>query len=692
MRLMLGIDTGGSFTDAGLVDGTGRLVAKAKTATTHKTLAIGIGKAVAEILSQITAKQKSAIRRVVLSTTLATNAVVEGTGQRVGLLLIGFQPSILGKITLPPATPHAFIRGGHTSAGNQQHPLDTQAIAKFIAHTNAGKNKVAGYAIAGYFATRNPDHELQAAEIIKQHTDLPISLSHTLSSDLGGDRRAVTALLNARLMAGFAQQITACQQILADADIDAELMLMKGDGGVVAAVGAGLYPIETILSGAAASMAGATHLARVAEGTGESGKADALVCDIGGTTTDIGVMRGGVPRLTQKARVGDWGVQIAAVDCHTYGIGGDSEVRLLQHEDDTARQHADQCLVIGPRRVIPLSRLAHAQPELQHALHTTLARQLANPIASPSDGRFIVPLFQGDPPGWLSRSEYALAKTCSDYYGTHRLVPIGEVAATRLALAAIPRLLAHGLIRLASFTPTDAVHVLGEWRGFDSEAAIKGGALLARQKTAAKIAKRGVVAESAEAIAKQTIDQWVVQSALALYDSACVFDRRPHARAGNNPVVADIVRAGLVQSKNDLVGGAISLTQPVIALGGAAGYYRQVARLLNTRLIIPPHAEVAAAIGAAVSCIREYAKVTITQPDKNIFRVHGTGSPCDFSAFAAAAKQGEATARRLATAKAKSAGARSVSVTVACKKNMVRLGGQRELFIEAVIEATATGA
>lgn len=721
--LVLGLDTGGSFTDAALVDARGTLIAKAKAVTTPHDLSLGIARAIAAFTPQ----QKSAISRVALSTTLATNAVVEGTITPVGLLLIGFQPSMLNKIHLPPspATPHVFITGGHHSDGSPQAPLDSKAIAEFAKQTKA---KVAGYAIAGYFSTRNPSHETEAAKIIAKHSSLPVTLSHVLSSSLGGARRTATALLNARLIALLTGQIQACKRILAAANIKAEFMLVKGDGSLVAADFARLRPIETILSGPAASIAGATHLIKN-QGKAKHKTHNAIVCDIGGTTTDIAVMEDGLARLSPHgAQVGGWATMVEAVDCHTHAIGGDSEVRLAKQGQEAKSLGAyTSRLTIGPRRLLPISVLAKSHP----AIHTILDQQLQNPIASPSDGQFILPmpiLCVGALPAWLSKSEYKLAQACRQYINKHGNahddthgdkqsgkhggipipipipIPIAKVAATRLTTAAIPRLHAHGLIRLAGFTPTDAVHVLGAWDAYDTEAATKSAALLARQKISQRNTQKNTqrntwgktCAKSAQELADATIQHWVMQSALAVYDSACHHLGTPHAQSVNNPIIADMLHARLTETNEtplDLIKNSISLTYPLIALGGGAEYYREVARVLGTRLIIPPHAEVAAAVGAAVSGICQRVSATITQPKDEVFRLHIAGGvPKDFSALTTAVAHGEAETKRLAKAKAMSAGAKAKSVVVAVshKKNMVQLDSNRQLFIQAVIEATAT--
>ena len=109
-------------------------------------------------------------------------------------------------------------------------------------------------------------------------------------------------------------------------------------------------------------------------------------------------------------------------------------------------------MILGPRRSVPISSLAMTNPEI----HQALDYQLGNPIASASDARFVIPLFTGAPPEWLTRSEYKMAVECHD----QGIAPISDLAETSLAIGAIDRLMARGLVAIASFTPTDAAHIL----------------------------------------------------------------------------------------------------------------------------------------------------------------------------------------------------------------------------------------
>lgn len=220
MALLLGIDTGGTYTDAVLIKDESKVIASAKSLTTRNDLALGIGAAVRKVLETSGAKP-SEISLASLSTTLATNALVEGQGGRIGLVFIGFRESDLEQHGLRDALkgdPVAVLSGGHNHAGGEAAPLDLETLSQFL-DTHA--NGISGYAVAAQFATRNPAHEIEVARLISERTGAPVTSSHQLSAKLNGPKRAVTAILNARLIGMIDRLIGRAQDGLADIGITA---------------------------------------------------------------------------------------------------------------------------------------------------------------------------------------------------------------------------------------------------------------------------------------------------------------------------------------------------------------------------------------------------------------------------------------------------------------------------------------
>lgn len=298
-HLLLGIDTGGTYTDAVLFSEATGVVAKAKALTTRHDLAEGVSGAVETVLAKARVPV-SAISLVSLSTTLATNALVEGQGGRAGLIMIGFGPEDLKRDGLQEALgsdPVLFLPGGHNVHGGET-PLDMSALDETLPDLSS---QVSSFAIAGYFAVRNPDHEKRVRDRIREVSHLPVTCSHELSSKLGGPRRALTTLLNARLVSMIDRLIGSCEDFLKARGIDVPMMVVRGDGALISAAEARLRPIETILSGPAASLVGARYL---------TGLDNAIVSDIGGTTTDVAVLekaaRGSMPRARSSEAFVPW--------------------------------------------------------------------------------------------------------------------------------------------------------------------------------------------------------------------------------------------------------------------------------------------------------------------------------------------------------------------------------------------------
>ena len=665
MTLVIGLDTGGTYTDAALLDtATGTVRATGKSLTTRDDLSIGVGGAIQRVLEDFDGSAAD-IGLVSLSTTLATNAVVEGVGGRVGLLMIGFDESSLQRADLARALgqdPAFFINGGHAADGSPKAQLDEAAIRKAVGAT---EGEVSAYAVAGHFATRNPAHESRARDLLRDLTGAPVTCSHELSSSLGGPRRALTAVLNARLINLLDRLVAATEGIMADEGLSCPLMVVKGDGSLLESGYARSRPVETVLSGPAASLAGAAFLA---------GTRTAMVADIGGTTTDIALLQNGAPRLKPDgALVGGWQTMVEAADIRTCGLGGDSEVTPVGRGTSGG-------LTLGPRRAVPLSLLATQWPQVKDKL----AEQLAVAVPMSTDARFVMPLMPNGVPSWLTRSEARLAAKAIEMGPSS----VAEIAGTQLALGAVDRLIGRGLLTLATFTPTDALHVTGDFTGFDADAAMLGARLIARQKTGIGQA----IAETPEELAQRTLSELHRRTGLALMDAALAHDGAGEMQATSNPLLANLYRDGAT-GRDSLVNLSLELGTGLVALGAsAATHYPHVARRMGVELTVPEHAEVAGAVGAAAGSVRQRVMISVTQPSEGRYRVHLPGGPKDLGVMDDAIASAREVASQLAEERARKAGATHVRIDISEDIKLVPLGGGKELFIEALIQATADGA
>jgi len=657
LAILLGIDTGGTYTDAVIFDEEQGVIASAKALTTKHDLALGVRGAVDAVLPEA----PNGVELVSLSTTLATNALVEGQGSPVCLLLIGSGPEVLARSDLGRALagdPVAFIAGGHGSSGDEQVPLDLEAArAAILKHAP----KVAAFTVAGYFSVRNPAHELALRDLIRELTGLPVTCAHELTTELDAPRRAMTAVLNARLIPLLQQLILAVRDLLTERKIEAPLMVVKGDGSLIAAEAALARPIETILSGPAASVVGAHAL---------SGERDVLVSDMGGTTTDIALLTDGRPALNLAgAEVGGWRTMVEAVSVHTVGIGGDSEVRL-----DQAGK-----LRVGPRRALPLSLLAEQNP----AVIARLRAQYERPTASDHDGRFaqrLRPLDTG-----LDSFSSGEARIWQALEG--EAVALEDLLADHHLERPLVRLLGRGLVILAAFTPSDAAHVVGLHESWSVEAAGLGAAIWAR-----RLKQAGVPGDhDGETVSRQIIDQVIVESGKALVAATLAEEPGNLPKGGTDPLIE---RALSEQSADDggLLDFSVTLRRPLVAIGApVASYYPEIAKRLKTRAVIPFHAGVANAVGAVASGVVQAVKALITAPDEGRYRVHLGNGVKDFGDLDTAVRYAEAETRSLAKTAAQKAGAGDIRIKTWRDDRIIPMPGGAELFVDCEISATAVG-
>jgi N-methylhydantoinase A/oxoprolinase/acetone carboxylase beta subunit len=661
MSLLLGVDTGGTYTDAVLIRDEREVIASAKSLTTKQDLAIGIGGAVEAVLAE-SGVSPDEISLASLSTTLATNALVEGQGGRVGLVYIGFQERDLAGHGLADALagdPALVVAGGHNHAGGEAVALDMQAVRDWLAGEGG---QVSAYAVAGLFATRNAAHELAVAAMIAEMTGKPVSQSHQLSAKLNGPKRALTAVLNARLIGMIDRLIAQAQVKLVSLGINAPLMVVRGDGALISSDMARERPIETILSGPAASIVGARWL---------TGADEALVSDIGGTTTDVALLRGGRPVIDPAgARVGEYRTMVEAVAMRTSGLGGDSEVHFIS-------EGLQGGVTLGPRRVMPVSLMAVEAPDL---VHDALDRQLQSELIGEYDGRFVraVPGVARD--GLGGRDADLLERIGAQVW------PLGKLFRTRLDAQAMKRLVARGLVQVAGVTPSDASHVLGRLEAWDRDAAEKALRLFGRRRTGAGV----VLARDPAVLAQMIVDRLTYQTGLALLECAFAEEAESFGLSEQELARHVLMQRGL-SGHRGLVRLETGLAVDVVGLGAsAASYYPAVGEQMGCRMILPEHGGVANAIGAVVGRVTMRKAGTVSSPAEGRFRVHLETGPEDFSDWSEALERLEAVLRQEAVADAEASGAEDIHVDVSRDIRKAEIEGQ-DIFIEASVTVSASG-
>jgi len=320
--LRIGIDVGGTNTDAVAVDSTGTVLSSHKAATTPEVFD-GIRAALAEVLADV---DRADVGQVMLGTTHPVNALIRRKDlARVGILRIA-APATLSISPLagwPRDLADAvrghveIIRGGHEYEGTEINPLDEEAVRRFA---EACRGQVDAIALTGVTSPANPDHEVRAAALVHEvlGEDFPVTMGHEVGG-LGLLERENSAILNGALRFVGEGIVSGLEQALASHQLQAGIYLTQNDGTLLSAAEAMRRPILTIGSGPTNSMRGAAYL---------SGLSDAIVMDVGGTSADVGLLVDGFPRTSAMAvEIGGVRTNYRMPDLISIGLGGGTIVR-----------------------------------------------------------------------------------------------------------------------------------------------------------------------------------------------------------------------------------------------------------------------------------------------------------------------------------------------------------------------------
>ena len=340
--MLLGLDVGGTFTDAVIIDGH-RVVATAKRRTTKDNLMNGIGEALDAVLEGY---DTSNIEQVTLSTTVVTNTIVEEKEQVVDLYVVTGPGRNVDDIF--PVKP-IYLQGytDHRGIVVEHTPADAvRGIANMV-QARSGTDLAA---VSAKFGVRNPQEELSITEELK-NTYHAISNGSLLSGSLNFPRRTISAYFNSAVTPVFTVFKKNVEDALSARNIVAPLHILKADGGSLPIEHMVSRPVETAFTGPAATVLGLSAL-------GVIGNQHTVALDIGGTTTDISLWKHGRPLMTKNGvSIREYPSAVRSFAVTSVGIGGESVVRLKNGN-----------LTVGPERVGPSVALGGIEPTLGDAL------------------------------------------------------------------------------------------------------------------------------------------------------------------------------------------------------------------------------------------------------------------------------------------------------------------------------------
>ena len=595
MKIGIGIDTGGTCTDAVAYDfDSGQLVAKGKSLTTRENLSIGIGKALDQLPQELI---RSAVI-VSLSTTLATNACLEDKGGRAKLLIFGLTDEVIARFK---AEKYGFkldsVRCIDTKGSADGLQVDEPDWNAVVAEYGDWLADADALSTAEVYAIYNgAPCEKHFKEIVAEKYSLPCTGANELTSELNVLVRGATALLNARLLPVIREFVKAASADFAARGCTAPVMVVRSDGSMMTADFTLSKPVETILSGPAASvLAGRTF----------TDEEDYVIIDMGGTTTDVSVVRGGKPVPAKGGiDIGGWKTSVRGIFVDPFALGGDSAVRLVNEKPQ-----------LFARRVTSLCAAATRWPEIKTKLYKLIEKKHFNKF--PLHEFFYL---VREPAEQISYTTDELALISVLRNGPCCLEELKNIAGIDLYFFNSDRLEAEGVVMRCGLTPTDFMHIKGDYAEYDAEASeLAAGYMLlgmGRKNTPENIRE---LAEEVYGLVEGRMYENVLRVLLAQQYPAQFRDgidaqtefliREAWARHSANRAVPQHDAAEPV-----LFNHIFTTKAALVGIGAPTHIFLpEVARALGAKCILPEHAGVANALGALKADVSVYMRVRISQ-------------------------------------------------------------------------------
>ena len=334
MAYRLGVDVGGTFTDLLLIDETSGGTYLAKVPSTPQDSSVGVLNGIEKVCSSA-GVDPSAITHVMHGTTVATNAVLEGKGARVGLVTTeghrqvlqiarSFVPGILaGWIIWPKPEPLApleltvEVKQRTSARGEEVRPLDEDDVREKLEYLKGRGIEALTVSLINAYA--GGAHEKRIAEIAQEvMPDVPVSLSSDVLPEMYEYERAITTVANSYVAPVVRKYIRNLDDELKKRKVEAHLHILRSDGGLASVDAARNSPVNVLMSGPAGGVAGALWIAR------QAGFKNLLTLDMGGTSTDVALIQDGIPRKRRETTIGDVTVRASSLDVRTVGAGGGS--------------------------------------------------------------------------------------------------------------------------------------------------------------------------------------------------------------------------------------------------------------------------------------------------------------------------------------------------------------------------------
>lgn len=575
----LGIDTGGTCTDAVIYDSDlEQVLSTGKTLTTKRRLEDGIANAI----KMLDPDALSKVRFVSLSTTLATNACVENRGGRVKLLFIGADRKVLQQVYKEygfDSLDDVLVIDGMPEGGfSDATPPDWNDLLEIM---DAFADAEAIGIVQIYPQKNGGAFEQQARNLIAEHYDVPIICGSELFSDRNIIRRGAGTYLNVRLIPVIRSFLTAVKNVLAENNLNVPIYVVRSDGSLMKEAFALEHPVETLLCGPAASALGGVHM---------SESDDALIIDIGGTTTDVAIIRDGIAMTVDGGiRINGWKTFVKGMFIDTFGLGGDSAVR-----------YESQHISLSANRQVPIAMVCAEYPEVAEKLRKR-ANQLTWFDRYPYEGYVLL-----HDPAEGSASETYLnewQRTLIDALrkGPLMMDEIAEIDGRYQLDHKLATLEQNETIIRFGLTPTDMMHLRGDYDAYDTESARVAAGMLSK-----------IIQISEEDLADRIYDAFVKK--LVCNIQRILIERRvPEWNEEMPGAISSFLEKMYEDDPTGMSKMYFNSNLPIIGVGGPSHIFMdRAASILGTHAELPEHARVANALGtlAGKIVVREIGEIT----------------------------------------------------------------------------------
>lgn len=679
----IGIDTGGTYTDAVIYDlETQEIKASAKSLTTRDDLKRGITKAL-EKLPQEELKQAKGLA---LSTTLATNACVEDKGGRAKLIFIGVSEKTFDEVGKSYGIENKedvyFLDCVISNAGAAGTQPDWEQFKKEVPKLLKG---YAGVSVVQLFSKKfGGNYEILAREIIRETFHGPIVLGKDLFSDLNAIKRGAGALLNARLISVVHDFLEAVKEVFGGYGISVPPVIVRSDGSLMNEELACERPVETLLCGPAASIIGAMHLAK---------EENAMIVDMGGTTTDVAIIEDKMARkVLDGIHIGSWKTFVKGLFVDTFGLGGDTAV----HFDKLKRIYLENY------RIVPISDLASKYPQVVPRLEELLLKGERDEFFR---YEFLVLVKEPEDMSGYNRQEQELCQALKA--GPMILDDAAAAVNKDLYNFHTERLEREGILIRAGLTPTDAMVLKGDYKEFSPRAArlavryVAGVIKTPREKIADRIYDlvmkrlycnlvRILLQTDENAFQGTELDgQMERLIALSYVQKARQFSR-------NHPDKKLILGEAGTEKEMHMTGMDFQTAYTLVGVGAPTHIFLEpVAEMLGTHAVIPPHAAVANAVGAIVGNVTAVVEAEIcpvyTTVGIDSYQVVFAGETQKFEEYEEAYAFLEKRGTELAGVEAYRRGAKGELTSRIIQKSRGRISDSTTMVLSEKYEITAQG-